>query len=81
MEARLSAKSRPIFMTESELRSSPFPVFRHVQSTGDLLVIPPRWYVLDYPAVRDPDPVTVLCRISGKARLLLFRGHACRSTV
>ena len=81
MEARLSAESQSIFMTESELLSSPFPVFRHVQSAGDLLVIPPRWYVLDDQATQDLDAVTVLHRISGEDRLFLFHGHACQSTV
>lgn len=81
MEARLSAESQPIFMTESELLSSAFPIFRHVQSVGDLLVIPPRWYGLDDQVARDPDAVTVLHRTSGKGHLLLFHGHACQSTV
>lgn len=45
MEARLSTESGPIFMSAPEFLSSPFPVFRHVQLAGDLLIIPPRWYV------------------------------------
>ena len=81
MEARLSTESRPIFMTASELLSSPFPVFHHVQSDGDLLVVPPRWYVLNDQIARDLYPVAVMHRISGRDCLLLSRGHACQSTV
>ncbi|KAF9642821.1 hypothetical protein BDM02DRAFT_3192626 [Thelephora ganbajun] len=47
MEARLSALpagSQTMFMAASELLSCSFPVFRHVQSAGDLLVIPPRCF-------------------------------------
>ncbi|KAF9643984.1 hypothetical protein BDM02DRAFT_3191015 [Thelephora ganbajun] len=47
MEARLStlpAGSRAMFIATSELLSCSFPVFHHVQSAGDLLVIPPRCF-------------------------------------
>lgn len=81
MEARPSTESQPIFMTESEFLSSPFPVFRHVQSAGDLLVIPPRWYAFDDHVARNSDPVAVSRRIFGKDRLFPFHGHACQSTV
>jgi len=80
VEARLSTESQPIFMTEPEFLSSPFPAFRHVQSAGDLLIIPPRWYVHDGRVARNSDPVTVSHRIFGKDRLFLFRGHACQFT-
>ena len=84
MEGHLSAlstASQPIFMATSELLSSPFPVYRHAQRTGDLLVIPPRWYVSGVKAVQDPDSVPVMRRIFGKEYRLLSRGHACRSMV
>lgn len=83
MDDRLSAtptESPSKFMTAPELLSFPFPVFRHVQSVGDLLIIPPRWYVFDGQIARDPHRVAVLHRISGKDRLLLFHGHVCQST-
>jgi hypothetical protein len=66
-------------MSASELLSSPFPVFRHVQLVGDLLIIPPRWYVLGILMARGAEYVTVTHRIFGKGRLHLFRGRACQS--
>ena len=83
-EAWLSASlagSQRGYVTISELLSSPFPVFRHVQLAGDLLVIPPRWYVLGIEVARDPDHAVVLHRIFGKDHPFLSRGRACRSTV
>ena len=36
----------PTFLMESELSSCPFPIYTHRQSAGDLLILPPSWYVL-----------------------------------
>lgn len=83
MEAQLSHRltgSQQVFMAASELISSSFPVFRHEQLVGDLLIISPRWYVLCARVVHHLTTVTVMLRISVKGRLPLSRGHACQST-
>ena len=84
MEAQLSnlrGGSQPVFMTASELMSSQFPVFRHRQLCGDLLIIPPRWYVFGVEAVHYPDRAVVLRRISAKDCVPLSHGHACQFMV
>lgn len=37
----------PGFLALSELSSCPFPIYIHRQSVGDLLILPPSWYVLE----------------------------------
>ncbi|KAF9643353.1 hypothetical protein BDM02DRAFT_3191788 [Thelephora ganbajun] len=59
MRARLSALptgSQPMFMTASEFLSCPFPVFHHIQSAGDLLVILPRCFAQN---LREGSPTSI----------------------